>query len=439
VPAAPRCALTELAKIDIPLPEVDAPTRIVIRVRLASGGAVFTNEWSTWIYSAHVPASGAPLFASAELLPWLEGRGAQPLPQQKPYPAQAVYVSNQLTPELLDATLAGASLLLCKPQGFLPAAMTRFKTAWWLGSPDDNNAGTVVYDHPVTRAMAPDGWCDAAWYRLLEGSDGYLLDELPAQPEQIIRGVEVACVCRNKSMLFQAAAGQGCVIVCGLNLDAALPDGTPCPASEWLTARLIEHAATFPNPAAAIPEAFLRERALETPQFSAPFVEGFARLVRNEGETSSWFTYRKQSDRTEVLRQTDAGRVIEWETATVPESIPGDLITFVFAGGVGWLSQQKTDGFVLGINGKDTLRFDVCHGRGLWRNESAHVTLSLVARRMTSEDTAGLFYLGVPRDLVTPGQPCRLTVKSLGSGSQRWFALHPYTNVLSTGRSPVKP
>jgi hypothetical protein len=49
---------------------------------------------------------------------------------------------------------------------------------------------------------------------------------------------------------------------------------------------------------------------------------------------------------------------------------------------------------------------------------------------MTPEDTAGLFYLGLPRSLVTPGQPCRLTVKSLGSGSQRWFALHPYTDVL---------
>jgi hypothetical protein len=341
-----------------------------------------------------------------------------------------VYVSNQLTPELLDAALAGASLILHKPQGFLPAAMTRFKTAWWLGSPEDNNAGTAVYDHPATRAMAPDGWCDASWYRLLQESDGYLLDELPAQPEQIVRGIEVACVCRNKSMLFQAAAGQGSIIVCGLNLDAQLPDGTPCPAAEWLTARLIEYAATFPNPAAAIPEPFLRERAVESPQFTPPFVEGFARLVRNEGETGSWFTFRKQRDRVELLRQTEAGRVVEWETSAAPESLPGDFVTFVFAGGVGWISQPQTDGFVLGINGKDALRFDVCRGRGLWRDESNRVTLSLTPRRMAPEDTAGLYCLGVPSGLVKPGQPCRLTVKSLGAGSQRWFALHPYTDVL---------
>ncbi|MCX5759515.1 MAG: hypothetical protein NTU83_13625, partial [Candidatus Hydrogenedentes bacterium] len=178
-PLALQGALTELAKIDVqlakidvPLPDVDAPTRIVIKARLVSGSAASANEWTTWIYPARVPASSARLFASSEVLPWLEGRGAQPLPQQKPYPAQAVYFSNQLTPELLDATMAGASLILYKPQGLLPTATTRFKTAWWLGSPEDNNAGTVVYDHPVTRAMAPDGWCDAAWYRLLEGSDG---------------------------------------------------------------------------------------------------------------------------------------------------------------------------------------------------------------------------------------------------------------------------
>jgi len=266
-PSAPQGAIVELAKIDVPLPDVEAPAPVTLKAQLHAGGSTFTNEWSTWIYPAHVhtSTSNTPLFASAELLPWLEKHGAKALPQQKPYPVEAVYVSNQLTPELLDAALASASLILYKPLGVLPSATTRFKTAWWLGSPEDNNAGTVVYDHAVTRAMAPEGWCDTSWYHLLERSDGYLLDELSVQPEQIVRGIEVACVCRNKSMLFQAAAGQGCVIICGLNLDATLDNGTPCPAAEWITARLIEYAATFPNPAAALAEGFLRERAVSGP------------------------------------------------------------------------------------------------------------------------------------------------------------------------------
>jgi hypothetical protein len=416
----------------VPLPDTDVPARVAVKVRLVAGGTTVANEWSTWVYPARVPAPTAPLYASPELLPWLTARGAKPFPEQKPYPIEAVYVSNQLTPGLLDAAVAGASLILCKPQGLLPAAPTRFKTAWWLGSAEDNNAGTVVYDHPVTRATTPDGWCDASWYPLLENSDGYLMDELPAPPEVIVRGVEVACVCRNKSMLFQAAVGKGRVIVSGLNLDTVSADGTPNPPAEWLTARLIEHAAAFPAPSAAIPEAFLRERATEAPQFSPPFVEGFARLVRNEGETGKWFTYRKQRDSTETLRQTDAGHALEWESSVVPDSLSGDFVTFVFAGGLGWVSQPKTEGFILCVNGKDAVHFDVCRGRGLWRDETNRTTLSFAPHRMTSEDTAGLFYLGVSRNLVAPGQPCRLAVKSLDSGSQRWFALHPYTDVLGT-------
>jgi hypothetical protein len=176
---------------------------------------------------------------------------------------------------------------------------------------------------------------------------------------------------------------------------------------------------------------FLRKRATGMPRLTPPFVEGFTRLIRNAGETASWFTYRKQKDIAETLRQMVAGASIEWETAPLPEILPGDSLTFVFAGGLGWISQPVTEGFALSINGKEALRFDVTTKHNLWRDDSGQVALSFVARRMTSEDAAGLFYLGVPAALVSPGQPVRFTVTSLGSGSQRWFALHPYTDTLS--------
>ncbi|HPO16716.1 MAG TPA: glycoside hydrolase family 2 TIM barrel-domain containing protein [Candidatus Hydrogenedentes bacterium] len=433
--------VAELAKIGFPLPNLGSPARITIKAQLQAEGVTYSNEWFTWVYPAQISSQNtqAPFYANGELLPWLEPRGAKALPQQKPYPAEAVYFSNQLTPELLDAALAGASLILYKPQGVFPSAKTRFKTAWWLGSEGDNNAGTVVYDHPVTQAMAPEGWCDNSWYRLLESSEGYLCDALPAQPESLVRGIEVACVCRNKSMLFQTSIGKGSLIVCGLNIDSTLENGGPAPEAEWLTAKLIDYAATFPHPNAAFPEDFLRKHAVEALQFNPPFVEGFAHLTSNQGETSKWFTYRKERDRAEVLRQTEVNKAIEWKTAPLPESIPEESVTLVFAGGVGWISQPATSGFELSINGKEALRFDVCIGRGIWRDGTGRVTLSFEPKRMTSEDAAGLFYLGVPRDLVKPGKPCRLTVTSLGAGSQRWFALHPYADVLSHGKTSEKP
>jgi len=430
VPQAYQGALTKLADLFVSLPALDAPAPLAIKAHLVSGGATYTNEWSARAYPAQARMWSGPVFASAELLPWLEAYGAGPLPQEPPYPARAVYVSNLLTPELVDAALAGASLVLYKPWGFLPEAPTRFKSAWWKGSESDNNAGTVVYDHPVTRAMAPEGWCDASWYRLLENSDGYLLDGLPAQPDVLLRGIEVGGVCRNKALLFKAAIGEGCLLVCGLNLDAVLDDGAPCPAAQWLTGQIIEYAGSFPDPGKAFTEAFLRERAAEAPRLTPPFVEGFARLLRNEGETATWFTYRKQRDRAETLRQMAAGASVEWETASVPDTLSGDSLTLVFAGGLGWTSQPATEGFSLSINGTEALRFDVTNKRAVWKDASGQVVLSFVVRRMTSEDAAGLFYLGVPAERVQPGQPLKITVTSLGSDSQRWFALHPYTGVL---------
>jgi len=430
-PAAPQGVLTDLTRVEAILPQVDAPTKITVKALLAYTGRTCANEWSSWIYPAPKTTAAVPLFAAPELLHWLGAYGAKPLPAEAPYPAEAVYVSNLLTPELLDAVLAGASLLLYKPWAFLPEAPTRFKSAWWLGSTGDNNTGTVVYDHPATSPMAPEGWCDASWYRLLENSDGYLLDDLSAQPEVLIRGVEVGCVCRNKALLFETGAGQGCVLVCGLNLDAVLEDGTGCPAAQCLTGQLLEYAATFPDPARKFDETFFRERATEAPHMSPPFVEGFTRVLRNEGESAKWFTYRKHRDRTETLRQTEAGKVLEWETAPVPEPVPGEYLTFVFAGGLGWISQPDVGGFALSVNGKEALRLDVTTKRNVWRNETGTITLSFVVRRNDTEDAAGLFYLSVPASCVIPGRPAKITVTSLGTGSQRWFALHPYTDILT--------
>ncbi|MBX7256747.1 MAG: hypothetical protein K1Y02_10325 [Candidatus Hydrogenedentes bacterium] len=423
--------LTKLSNFKFPLPEVDTPRRFTVQMRLMANGRTFTNEWFTWVYPAepHSQAAAVPLYACGEYLPWLGKRGALAFPSQKPYPTKAVYVSNQLTPELVDAVLAGASLVLYKPLMFTTAAPVRYKTAWWSGSPDDNNAGTVVYEHPVTRDMAPEGWCDTSWYRLLEGSEGYLLDELPVRPNVILRGIEVVHVCRNKGLLFEASVGEGAVVVCGLNLDAS-DDGAACPEAEWLTSQLIEYAGSFPNPGAAMPESILRERAIEMPQFEGPFVEGYAETLSTELEKGQSFSYRKQIAEVLVVRQTEAGRALEWKTAAVPEPFSEEGITFVFAGGLGWISEPQTDGFMLSIDGKDAIGFDVGHGRVDWKDETGKVTLNFVPRKMTKEDCAGLFYLRVPREYLTPGRPCTLTVRSLGAGSRRWFALHPYADVL---------
>jgi len=364
-------------------------------------------------------------------LPLLARWGAQPLPDGEAAPARAVYAGSYIDDAMLDALVSGASVLLLQPPGLFPTAFTRFKTAWWYGNANDNNAGTVAYDHPVTRPMAPGGWCDTGWYHLIEGCQGYLLDDLPAKPEVLIRGIEVRSVCRNKALLFQAQVGEGCLIVSGLNL--AGKNGTRGPEAEWLTARLLKNAGTFPRPKATFPEDYLRQRVAEAPELRGPFLEGFAKLLRNEGEEGRWFSYREQNAVNYVCRQTGEGHLVEWETAPVPEAFDGDGVTFVFAGGLGWISQPETGGCTFNVNGEDAFDFDVVSGFGSWHNQGGSVALSLFPKGITNEDTVGLFYLRIPAALLRPGEPCRLAVRSQGKGSQRWFALHPYNDVLAPG------
>jgi hypothetical protein len=336
------------------------------------------------------------------------------------------------TEEAVDALSAGACLLLISPQGVFPSAPNRFKTAWWLGNARDNNVGTVVYDNPVTRGMAPEGWCDAGWYHLLEGARALILDNLPAQPDVLVRAIEVHSLCRSKALLFQARVGKGALIVSGLNL--ALDQEPRRPEREWLLARLVEHAGTLPTPSAELPVGFLRQRAAAIAPPEGPFVLGFQRLVRNDGEDGTWHSYREDNTRFYVCRQTEPGHRVEWETAPVPEALTGEGVTFVFAGGLGWVSEPKTKGMTFLANGRSAIHFDVTQERATWESGDGKVELRFVPRRRLPLDGVGLFYVTVAPDLLEAGKPCRFAVRSEGRGSRRWFGLNPYTDILGPGQ-----
>ena len=114
--------------------------------------------------------------------------------------------------------------------------------------------------------------------------------------------------------------------------------------------------------------------------------------------------------------------------------LPGLIPRFSCSGGSIWLSvsQPETDGFAFIVNGKPVLDFDVSLRSDMWTSKDKKVKLVYIVRRKTEEDSFGLFYVVINKDLLTPGQPCRLGVQSKGTGSRRWFGLTPYRD-LATG------
>ena len=218
-------------------------------------------------------------------------------------------------------------------------------------------------------------------------------------------------------MLFEVSVGKGTLIVSGLNHRRA--QGRP--ENEWLIARLLDRAAQFPRPKAKWPPSFLKVVSV-APEGSH---SGFRRLVTNEGEDGTWHSYREDNTRMLFCRQTRPGNQVTWKTSPVPMEPASKPVTFVFAGGLGFASEPKTQGFALEINGKETIRFDLPEPK-IWQSDDKRIELRFDSRRTISTDQFGLFHLTVPCDMLKPGEPCVLSVRSLGSGSRRWFGLNPY-------------
>ena len=445
----PQGDLAHTADVDVELPDVSRPVLLTIAATWTSGTKRYANNWTARLYPASITPQTASVlvFGDEEKTKQYSRWNVKAMPAQGALPANAVYLAGSLDKRTLDAMNRGATLLLLNGSGqcqsktlidsvfdskcvvtfedgrpiLKPHAMT-FRTSWWKAGEkeEENNTGTYVCDHPTTREMAPDGWCDVSWFNLIEGGCKYDLEKAPARPHVIIRALTSLMLPADQSILFEVSVGKGCLIVSGLNHRRA--EGRP--ENDWLIARLLDYAAQSPHPEARWPLSFLANEAKASiaPDGCLP---GFRRLLSNQGEVSKGYSYRSDSDEQFVCRQNQVGNRITWETAAVTGKSSGDSVTFVFAGGLGYASEPKTAGFVLEIDGNDILHFDLPEPK-TWRSNDKRVQLQFDSMRTVSVDHFGFFRLTVPQDMLKTDVPCVLGVRSLGTGSQRWFGLNPY-------------
>jgi hypothetical protein len=420
--------VTEVGQISLDLPAASAPTKVKIVAELVADKKRHQNDWTAWLYPAVIKpgALPVPVFADEARVAMLRDWGAKPLPAEGTLSDRAVYVTSRFAdPRLIDVLQRGACfIVLDSLEHALKFRTVAFGTSWWRGTGacQANYTGTLVYDHPVTRAMAPEGWCDAGWCYLLDGAKKHCLETAPCRPDVIIRGLPTMELVEDNAFLYEVGVGKGCLIVSDLNHEKAAGR----PENDWLIARLLEHAAARPQPKATWPVAFLSAIANR--------LGGFQHVISHtKGATGVLLSYRAEKAPVFQCSQLKAGNWLTWETAPVPANLSDDQAIFAFAGGLCYSSAPPSKGFVLEINGKESLRFDVCHNdvwESTWQSADGRVELEFDSLRYTSGgDPVGVFYLKVPRDLLQLGQPCRLTVRSLGGGSGRWFGLNGYGDV----------
>ena len=418
-----QASLKELTKYEYDLPDTETPKKIELRTELTAGTDRIYNHWVAVLFPNEIVVnkSDVPIYSSQELMPLLNSAKTKQMPNK--YSSRAVYVTNRSDTKLLKAVKDGASLVMLMPEMVFKTNQTRYKLPWWstLWRNHGVNEGALFYNNsPITEGLAPECWIDAGWYELLEGAKGIVLDEFEQKPEIIVRGIEDPFYGKDKAFLFEIGFDKGCLIVSGFNHQKA----KDMPVNQWLIKKMIDRALTFPTPKNQLSKKIFTSD-LQHP--GGPYMRGYEKLLKMEGEETVYITYREQRAKGYSCRQTKEGNLIEWQTEPVPDNFTENTARFVFAGGLGWVEEPDRGGFDFWINGKKVLRFDLAFETTTWKSKEGSVELKYVPKRFEgSGNVAGFFYVKVGRTLFEPAESLTFGVTSRGSGSNRWFSLHPY-------------
>jgi hypothetical protein len=425
---AAQASLTPLGSVRALLPALAQPERILLEVEMSAGRRRIRNQWTSWVYPPVParPAGDVPVYATESVFEDVAPFGAQAMPAGTNLPVEAIYVASRARAPLLDAVERGACLVLLSPKIGWVTEGTRFKQPWWHAQPAHGlDEGTAVHDHPIVRGLGPEGWLDAGFYRLIEGAQAIRIEDMVEKPGVLVRSITDPRAPRNKALLFEGRAGNGLLLVSAFNHRRA----RGFPENDCLLGRLLGYAATRPKPAAGVSLEALREAARTAGHPGGPYLQGFRRILRNDGEKHVWHTALEDSVEGYTCRQTKPGNLIAWETAPAPASASGP-VSFVFAGGLGWGSEPDAGGYTFLVNDRPVLDFDLTMEAKVWESADGKVTLRFRPTRWLPVDALGYFYVRLAPELVVGGEPCRFGVRSKGEGSKRWFGLHPYTDLL---------
>ena len=140
------------------------------------------------------------------------------------------------------------------------------------------------------------------------------------------------------------------------------------------------------------------------------------------GKITQWKDFAGDEVQRRFIRQTDRTAVLHWSKSE-PGRMKEDTRVFCFSGGLGWTSEPSTQGFSLEINGTALLRFDVTKQVTRWRSHDSSVELYYLPTWTSDLDSGGFFIISCS-NLRSPAESItKFSVRSLGEGSQRWFAV----------------
>jgi hypothetical protein len=158
-----------------------------------------------------------------------------------------------------------------------------------------------------------------------------------------------------------------------------------------------------------------RSRIRKLVQSSLPGVEKIT-----SGEPVEWRNFMGHNTSRYLLRQLQESRPVTWTCPEIAKT-EGPIVLY-FSGGLGWKSQPAS-GFELSVGEKAKVTFDVTINPGRWVSNDKSVELTYLPNWRNAQDSGGFFFLQLTDPPLDAEGRITFTVRSLGDGSKRWFAI----------------
>lgn len=152
---------------------------------------------------------------------------------------------------------------------------------------------------------------------------------------------------------------------------------------------------------------------------------GLAKFLDKSYRRDQWFNLYGDRVGRAFIRQEKTEEFLKWQTETT--SGPPQKV-YCFTGGLGWMSQPKSNGFRLTVNGNDSVDIDVVRGPTSWKSKNNSFELIYVPTWKSNEDTAGLFFMVLSKP-TKQDEFVTVSATSNSADSQRWFGLDTKQNV----------
>ena len=147
-----------------------------------------------------------------------------------------------------------------------------------------------------------------------------------------------------------------------------------------------------------------------------------ASMISGQGERTEWHNFSGDFVERSFIRQSKRGVEISWKFL-LNESKSNEEIALCFTGGLGWKTEPETGGFMMYVNGKSSVAFDVTTSPRIWSSSDQRIKLLYLPTWSSDLDSGGFFFLHALKPNDQEKTNLKISVISKGEGSKRWFAI----------------